>query len=158
MGASFTKQCPAPKRGVFVRPGQTRLCVAGFGISHHTGRARRIVDSIVSIYPETYESWYFFNTFGYRDYLSELKTELSEEQQKQFATHKSSPFCWIEKENEKPFAIGGRDKLCDWVVAHFPASDGKNTPILDLCRDEPTRSFKETFFDNSRPGTAKTEL
>ncbi len=159
MGTTFTKRC-LPPRGVFLKPGPaTRLCVAGFGISHHTGRARKIVDTIVSIYPETYESWYYFDTFQYRSaFLPKLKAELSEEQQEKFASHKSSPFCWIERENEKPFALGGRDRLCDWAIANFPKEDEKNSPILELCREEPGRTWKEVCFDSSTPGTAKTEL
>jgi hypothetical protein len=160
MGSALTKQCPPPpQRGVFVKSGpQTRLCVAGFGLSHHTGRARKIVDSIVNIYPETYESWYYFDSFKYRsEFLPKLKAELSEEQQQKFASHKSSPFCWIERENEKPLALGGRDRLCDWVIANFPKDDEKNSPILELCREEPSRTWNEVFFDNSTPGTAKTE-
>jgi len=154
MGLSVSTPLPRPP----VQAGKTRLCVGGFGLSHHTGRARSIVDTIVKIYPETYESWFYFDTRGFRPkFLTEIKAELSEEQQKQFAAHKTSPFCWIEKANEKPFALGGRDKLCEWVIANFPNKE-KDEPILSLCREEPSRTMKEVFFDNKTPGTARTEL
>jgi hypothetical protein len=40
--------------------GKTRICVAGFTLSHHTGRARDLADEIVKAFPERFESWFYF--------------------------------------------------------------------------------------------------
>jgi hypothetical protein len=55
-------------------------------------------------------------------------------------------------------ALGGRDRLCDWIKAKFDASDSKNADFLPLCEGEPPMSWKELVFDNKTPGTAKTSL
>mmetsp|Transcript_921 Transcript_921/g.2064 ORF Transcript_921/g.2064 Transcript_921/m.2064 type:complete len:155 (-) Transcript_921:22-486(-) len=152
MGLKASK--PLPR--LPVPEGMTRICVAGFGISHHTGRARRIADGIASVHPEKYETWYYFDTFGFRpEFLDSVKAELSEEQRKKFADHKSSPFCWLERSDGTKNALGGRDRLCDWVRETFK-DDERDESFLSLTREEPTRQWKEVKFDNKTPGTAKT--
>ena len=148
MGSTPSK--PLPR--LAVPAGKTRLCVSGFSVSHHTGRARAIVDSIVKTYPEEYESWFYFDNSGFRPiFLESVKSQLSDEQKTAFAAHKTSPFCWLEKTDEKPFAIGGRDRLCEWAIGKFEDND-KNAPFLKLCKSGPR--IKDAFFDSSTPGTA----
>jgi len=137
---------------------KTRICISGFGISHHTGRARSIAATVAAIYPESYETWYYFDTRGFRPaFLDVIMSELSEEERAKVANHKTSPFCWLEKSDGTKTALGGRDRLCDWATTTFDEKDEKNQPILDLCREEPKRSWKEVNFDSKTPGTAKTE-
>jgi hypothetical protein len=154
MGLTASKPLPRPP----VPEGKTRLCVAGFGISHHTGRAREIADKIVQTYPDKYESWYYFDTTGFRpEFLDSIKEELSHEQQLEFAKHNTSPFCWIETSDAggaKPIAIGGRDDLCDWAVAKFEHNH-KNEAFLKRCKKP--GFIKDMLFDNSTPGTASTK-
>jgi len=147
-----TASVPLGRPGV--PTGMIRLCVSGFGISHHTGRAKEIVDTIVQTYPDEYESWYYFDTFGFRpQFLTSIKSELTLEQQNEFKDHNTSPFCWVETPNSRqPFAIGGRDKLCEWVFKHF-ADNEQNAKILKLCREMPSRR-KDAFFNSNQPGTA----
>lgn len=131
---------------------KTRICISGFAISHHTGRAAKIARTIQSSHPSDYETWFYFDTFGFRPkFLNSIKAELSPEQQKEFESHNTSPFCWLEKPDGSRFAIGGRDKLCDWVEKNFQA--GEDDSILDLCKGEPTK--KEIFFDNSSNGSVQ---
>lgn len=121
-----------------------RICVSGFTISHHTCRAFMIAKEISAINTE-YTTWFYFdNPSSYRKFLKNIKTEFSEEQQKIFANHKSAPFCWLET-SEGKIAIGGRDKLCDWVNN---SEKFKNNNIKKLTTTEP-RIF-EAFFSTCK--------
>jgi hypothetical protein len=137
--------------------------VAGFGISNHTGRARVIADAIAKAYPEDYETWFYFDTRGFRpEFLNTVKEEIKESGASVPEDHKSSPFCWLETagaaSKKEMTAIGGRDMLCEWVQAKFDASDSKNAGFLPLCEGEPPISWKVLVFDSKTPGTAKTSL
>lgn len=152
MGASIGKPLPRSP----VPAGKLRICVSGFGMSHHTGRARSIADLIVKTYPDVYETWFYFDSKGYRpDFLESVKAELPEDQQKAFKHHNSSPFCWLEKPDGAKTALGGRDRFCEWVQDNFKDKKGKDAPFLKLCASSP--SVTEAWFDTSTPGTAKTE-
>jgi hypothetical protein len=124
-----------------------RLCVAGFTLSHHTGRARKVVDEIVKAHPAQYESWYHFDTKGYRPFLQQLKLEFSPEQQEKFAEHKTSPFVWLEKSDGSKDAKGGRDRLCEWAIVEFK----HDKAVVDLCSSGP--GLSDAWVDES-PGTA----
>ena len=175
MSGFFNKIFPIAQplpRPATVREGVTRVCVSGFGISHHTGRARAIAAAIADAYPEQYETYYYFDTRGYRpDFLDSIKREIEESmvgtiddtRKAILADHKSSPFCWLEetadkdeKEKKKMIPLGGRDRLCDWAIATFDENDSKNEPILSLCKTEPKRTWSEIKFDATTPGTTKT--
>mmetsp|Transcript_25675 Transcript_25675/g.37817 ORF Transcript_25675/g.37817 Transcript_25675/m.37817 type:complete len:200 (-) Transcript_25675:145-744(-) len=158
MGGSASKTSKTSKTAARtpVADGVTRICVSGWPMSHHTSRAAKIARKIVSTYPEKYESWFYFDLKGFRPgFLASIKSELSDEQQKDFESHKTSPFCWIETYNSKPFAIGGRDKLCEWAIETFK-DEKKDDGILSLCKSEPSL-LSEAFVDKT-PGTAQTEL
>merc|ERR1740117_2702110 len=103
-----------------VPAGKIRVCVAGFGLSHHTGRARAIAEEVVKTQPCLFESWFYFNSSGFRGeggLLPLVKSELPTAQRGKFKAHKSSPFCWLEHPDGSREAIGGRDDLCDWVTS-----------------------------------------
>mmetsp|Transcript_8172 Transcript_8172/g.20248 ORF Transcript_8172/g.20248 Transcript_8172/m.20248 type:complete len:165 (-) Transcript_8172:264-758(-) len=153
----FPISVPLPRPSV--QEGKTRICIAGFGFSHHTGRARAIATAIVEGYPDEYETWFYFDSRGYRpEFLDAIKKEIKESGASIPEDHKSSPFCWLEIGGSKKemIAIGGRDKLCEWTQAKFDASDDKNAKILPLCEEEPPHSRKEIFFDNMPTGTIQT--
>ena len=57
MGSSSSVPVPSRKP---VPVGKTRLCIAGYKISHHTGRARTIIGLIAKKYAADYESWMYF--------------------------------------------------------------------------------------------------
>lgn len=142
---------PLPRDAV--PEGMTRICVSGWSISTHTGRAAEIARKIAEIHPQKYETWFYFSLQGFRwDFLNGVKAELSEEEQKEFAYHKTSPYCWLETPDGKRHGIGGRDKLCDWALKTF--KEEKDEPFLSRCHDEP--GFKEAIFDNAPNGTAQT--
>lgn len=122
-----TASNPTPRGPV--PEGKTRICVAGFGISHHTNRAGKLARAIQAALPDKYETWFYFDTKGYRPaFLTQIKSELPEEQQKAFAAHRTSPFCWLEttangedgKAVRRLDAKGGRDRLSEWAMKTFP--------------------------------------
>eukprot|EP00931_Biecheleriopsis_adriatica_P071106 TRINITY_DN44962_c0_g1_i1.p1 TRINITY_DN44962_c0_g1~~TRINITY_DN44962_c0_g1_i1.p1 ORF type:complete len:153 (-),score=29.13 TRINITY_DN44962_c0_g1_i1:11-469(-) len=145
MGQQAAKIPPRPP----VAAGKTRICIAGYGISHHTNRAGRLARAIVDANPDKYESWFYFNTKGYPELLSKVKTELSASQQKEFAAHKTAPFCWLELPDGRRDAKGGRDKLCEWVIRHFTTQ--RYDEALEIALLTPT--LTELWVD-STPGTA----
>ncbi len=125
-------------------PGITYICVSGFKISHHTGRACQIAKEIAKTHPE-YKTWFYFdNPSKYRKFLKIIKGELSLEEQCKFKNHKTSPFCWLET-SEKKIAIGGRDRLCEWV--NNSGKFEKDYLIKNLTTTEP--KLLEAFFDNT---------
>jgi hypothetical protein len=158
--ASFFKnlfQVPVPPRPP-VPPAKTRICVSGYGISHNTGQAQKLAAVIAKEHPDKYETWFYFSTFSFKDFLTTLKQEIPEDQQSKLSTldsntktvsqHTSAPFVWLERgDNNKMEAIGGRDKFCDWATKEFPGEE----PIQALSSvEEPPLS--ELFFDNTTPG------
>ena len=103
MGNYFT--VPVPDRPE-IPSGKTRICVAGFGISPHTGRAKNIASAIANKYGDKYETWFYFSSFGFSSFLNDtLKPEIPDDQKKKegtkdkgktIAEHTSSPFVWLE--------------------------------------------------------------
>jgi hypothetical protein len=145
MGISSSRALPLRPP---VASGKTRICVSGFSLSHHTGRARKIADAIVTARPDLYESWFYFDSKGFRDFInSTIKPMLPQEQQEKFASHKSSPFCWLELDDGSLDAKGGRDRFCEWAASEFPS----DAAILQLATTEP--SLSEVWVDESA-GTA----
>lgn len=155
----FPVSVPLPRPPV--PEGKTRVCVSGFGLSHHTGRARFIAESIGEAHPDKYETWFYFDTRGFRPgFLDSVKEEIKASGGSLPENHTSSPFCWIERTSsngkKEMRGLGGRDKLCEWAKANFDPKDSKNTKFLSVCDEEPPRSYDLTFFDNKTPGTANT--
>jgi hypothetical protein len=125
-------------------PGITYICVSGFKISHHTGRACQIAKEISKVNPE-YKTWFYFDSPSeYRKFLKIIKTEFLPEEQYKFKNHKTSPFCWLET-CDKKIAIGGRDRLCEWV--NNSDKFKKNSIIKNLTTTDP--KLLEAFFDNT---------
>ena len=157
MGNRFA--APVPSRPA-VPAGVTRICVAGFGISHHTGRAQKMAALIAEKNPTQYETWFYFSTFGYHSFLKEdVMPKIPEDQKakpgtadkgKTIGEHTSSPFVWLETTSNNATtaytALGGRDKFAEWVTETFP----EDSDLADLTKEEP--SHKELFFDTSTPG------
>jgi hypothetical protein len=125
-------------------PGITYICVSGFKISHHTGRACQIAKEIAKANPE-YKTWFYFDSGSkYKKFLKIIKAEFSLEEQYKFKNHRTSPFCWLET-SEMKIAIGGRDRLCEWVNN---SDKLKKNYIINkkLTTSEP--KLLEAFFDN----------
>ena len=61
MGGSSSIPQHALTRSIPVA-GITRICVAGFTLSHHTGRARDLADAVVQAFPDRFESWFYFDS------------------------------------------------------------------------------------------------
>jgi len=144
-----------------VPEGKTRICVAGFGFSHHTGRAREIAQSIAEAYPDEYETWFYFDSRGFRPtFLDSIKQEIKESGGVLPEDHNTSPFVWLETvdaSKKELTGIGGRDKLCEWTKSTFDVNDSKNAKFLLVCNEEgPPIKWSVVFFDSAAPGTAKT--
>jgi hypothetical protein len=156
-----------------VPSGKTRICVAGFGFSHHTSRAQKLASVIATRYPDQYETWFYFSTFGFNDCLKVILQELPDEQKSQPGTkdkgktigeHTSSPFVWFETggtlaadgetvEGKTMITKGGRDMFCEWAGQEFP----KDEAIQALSSLE-APPFSEAFwFNNATPGGTWSE-
>ena len=62
-------------------PGITYICVSGFKISHHTGRACHIAKEIAKAHPE-YKTWFYFDSpSNYRKFIKNIKAEFSLDEQ-----------------------------------------------------------------------------
>jgi hypothetical protein len=118
-------------------------------MSHHTNRAGKLARLIASTFPNRFESWFYFDSAGYKEALRAVKNKLPEDQKEKFAQHQSSPFCWLEfSDKEEIQGLGGRDRLCEWAISQFP----NETPITEFASKEP--SLLEVFVDET-PGTAQ---
>jgi hypothetical protein len=132
-----------------VAPPKIRICLIGFQTSHHTNRAGQLTRLIVSMFPNQFESWFYFDSTGYKAALEAVKNKLPEDQKEKFAQHQSSPFCWLEFSDKSEIqGLGGRDRLCEWAISQFPTE----TAITELAKKEP--SLLELFVDDT-PGTAE---
>jgi hypothetical protein len=156
MGNYFTP--PVPSRPA-VPAGVTRICVSGFGASPNVGRAQKIAALIVKKHPTKYETWYYFSTFGFGDFLKTvILPEIPEDQKSKSGTkdkgktigeHTSAPFVWLETssgDKKEYTAIGGRDMFCEWAEQKFP--DDAEVKALT----ETTPGMSELFFDSAVPG------
>jgi hypothetical protein len=152
---------PVPERPA-VPEGKIRICVAGFGISHNVSQAQRLASAIAKAYPTKYQTWFYFSTFGFSQFLKVIKTEIPEVQRslastkdsgKTMAEHTSAPFVWLETttgsdtKTTTMIAKGGRDMFCEWACQEFP----DNGSIQELAKTE-TPPLSELFFDNTTPG------
>jgi hypothetical protein len=155
MGNYFTT--PVPSRPS-VPAGVTRICVSGFGLSHNAGRAQMLAALIAKKHPTEYETWFYFSTFGFGDFLKTvILPEIPEDQKakagttdkgKSIGEHTSSPFVWLETtsgDKKEYAAIGGRDMFCEWADEKFP--DDAEVKALT----EATPPLSEVFFDSATP-------
>lgn len=156
---SFLKKffhVPVPQRPA-VPGGKTRICVSGFGISHNVSQAQKLAAEIAKEYPDKYETWFYFSTFDFKDFLVSIKKEFPEDQQSKrstldskettIATHRSAPFVWFETGDKSLEAIGGRDMFCEWAGKEF--ADNESIQSLSSTADPPLSML---FFDNTTPG------
>ena len=145
MGGKVAK--PVPIRNS-VPIGKTRICVMGFSLSHHTNRAGNITRKIILKYPNKYESWFYFDTKGYRKALYGIKSELNDIQKQEFENQKSSPFVFLQYPDGHIEGIGGRDKFCDWTNAEFKDKDE------EICQLAGEPSVSEVWVDET-PGSVQ---
>uniref|UniRef100_A0A7S0ZXQ6 Uncharacterized protein n=1 Tax=Noctiluca scintillans TaxID=2966 RepID=A0A7S0ZXQ6_NOCSC len=158
MGCGESQYNHNPSRTVPGRPrpegSKIRLCCAGFTTSHHTGKARQIIDKIGEVHGSEYDTWFFWAPGKkYYEFVDEVKKELPADQQERFGTRKgwSSPFVWLEMPDDgSRHALGGRDGLCEWVFLTFTADCDKD--IIALAKEKPR--IREAFF-SKEPGTAE---
>lgn len=146
---------PIPSRPA-VPNGVIRICVSGFGMSHHTGIAQKLATVITQKHPDQYEPWFYFSTMGFRKFLKEdILPRLPDAEKAKSGTsdkgttiaeHHSSPFIWLEetKDNETVYtALGGRDMFCEWADKTFP--DDEDVKALTAAKP----GFKDLKFDNA---------
>merc|ERR1711870_147106 len=98
--------------------------------------------TIAKLFPDMYETWFYFSDTGYKLFLDEIRQEFSPEQQTQCASHRTAPFVWFEyphggkpkdpnawatfDDDKQSFWVdmydvkGGRDTFCKWAGKEFP--------------------------------------
>jgi len=158
-------QIPIPKSPP-VPTDKTRICVAGFGISHNVGRAQILATAITKAQPDKFETWFYFSNRGYKTFLAEFLEKLPENQKKLPSTkdscktirdHTSAPLCWLERGGTldangdvvgKTYEVkGGRDLFCEWAGKEFP-----NDASIQALSSVKSPPLSELFFDNKTPG------
>merc|ERR1711934_1235014 len=157
MGGSSSAEVDSTTKVEGVNPvpeGKVRICCSGFKISHHTGRARQIIDTLVTKYPDKFESWFYFSG-EHIDFVEALKPKFTEEKRAKFSSRKgwSSPFVWLEMPDGSLDALGGRDDLCEWMTSE----SGPNPPPGDNDLNQLTSDpgLCEAFGFNKDLGTAQ---
>ena len=112
MGSSTSVPVPPRKP---VPNGKTRLCVAGFTVSPYTGRARTIAAQIAKLYPEEYETWFYFgSSTNYYDFLKLTFDPIPFPPH--LKGHGTSPFVWTERGATNEIEpIGGLSHFKEWV-------------------------------------------
>lgn len=140
--------------------GKQRIHVIGSTLSHHTGRARQIADLIASSYPESFETWYWFGSFGeYRDppngFLIAVKQRCGVEDGHPLFLHKTSPFVWIETAEGEKVPLGGRDRFVEWVhkQPQFQGDEERARRIRELATEP---SYLDAWVNES-PGTSQQQ-
>lgn len=155
MGNTPSQEEIQPMKAGRVPAGKTRLCVAGFKVSHNTGHARCMADMIAKKFPDRYETWFHFPAFSpaeYFDYIETvIKPQLNEEQRASFSSRVgwSSPFCWLLNSDGVLDAKGGNDRFCEWVTAAFPEDEE-----LKKYAATPPSLLSDMLFDKT-PGTSQ---
>ncbi len=145
---------------------KTRICLTGFKVSTHAGRAQQVASLVAATYPDLYETWF---RYGWPSEHYAFHAELSEKfgltgSDHRLAAHKSSPFVWFESKTQSegavPFPgregvwalpIGGRDDLCAWVVKTFPEQSPEHVALRALAVDP----FFSDAWVNEVPGTSQ---
>eukprot|EP01104_Vermistella_antarctica_P000815 TRINITY_DN10927_c0_g1_i1.p1 TRINITY_DN10927_c0_g1~~TRINITY_DN10927_c0_g1_i1.p1 ORF type:complete len:158 (+),score=25.37 TRINITY_DN10927_c0_g1_i1:30-503(+) len=147
MGSSAS----VPRKGP-VAAGKTRVCIAGFPISHNVGLSVKTADEIAKVHPDKYETWYYYGySSTFRDFIdTEVKPTLSPEQQEHFKAHRTAPFCWIEKDDGTVHAYGPGDRFREWVASEFAADD--DASIKELATRPPSL-LGDLFFNKSTATT-----
>ena len=144
-------------------PGKQRICVSGFTLSTHAGRARQVADLIAATYPAAFDTWYRFSSSdefrGPQGLLTRLQAQMPEGHP--LRTHRTSPFVWIESPEQiegsyKPegrdvfvLPLGGRDRFVEWV--HKQEAFKTNEALLALAT---TPSLLDAWV-NEEPGTSQ---
>jgi len=122
-----------------VPPGKIRLCIAGFHISPHTGRARKIASLIARKFPDQYETWYVWGSSSeYESFIIERTRDVPFPPE--LKGHGSSPFVYLEQGASKTTTpIGGREQLAQWVLKNFTDQEivalASEWKIGDTCHD-----------------------
>jgi len=129
-----------------------RICVAGYKISTHTGRARRLAALIASKYPDSYETWFYFDGSDY--YYNFLKEKFDPIPfPEHLKGHSSSPFVWFERGSKCGIEpIGGRSHFAEWVMKQFVNDEEiiKCASVSWTCSDIFHNSGKGVFLQTSK--------
>ena len=92
----------------------------------------------------------------YRAFINDTVKPMLPESQRDKHNWHSAPCCWIEIERPDGTHVldmkGGGDRLREWALDEFPASDPANDRIRALAGREPN-AFTDEFFNCVDPGT-----
>jgi hypothetical protein len=100
-----------------LKPGVTRICVAGNSMSQHVGRARKIAGVIAHKFPERYEFWMRLGMDHYAYITAKTAPITFPEHLK---GHETLPFVWLQTTENAFEPIGGRSHLAQWALERFP--------------------------------------
>jgi hypothetical protein len=146
-------------------PGKQRVCVSGFTLSTHAGRAQQVAALIAATYADSFESWFRFSSNdefrGPNGLLTLMKAQMPEGHP--LKAHTTSPFVWIESTEQvegsyKPegrdvfiLPLGGRDRFVEWV--HKQPVFASDAALLALAT---TPSLTDAWV-NEEPGTSQAK-
>lgn len=122
--------------------GKTRICIAGFKISHHTGKAHKMAAMIAEKFPDRFESWYYWAWSGqYNDFLKETFDPVPFPPH--LKGHGSSPFVWLEHSDGSGVTntitpIGGREHFVEWIKKEFTGHTQEETAIVEFAAVAPS--------------------
>jgi len=124
-GESFLNPFEATKAAVPpkgpVTAGKVRFCVAGYSASPNFTRAHNCAVLLSQEYPDKYEYWSFGPS---RDEFFEwfTKWKLGIPADSPWQNHKTSPICWMERDDGSMDIVGGRDRFVEWTATNHPRS------------------------------------
>lgn len=117
MGSNGSKPTPPPT--LPIASGKVRICIAGFKLSTHTGRARHIAVRLANMRPDLFETWFYFDSSdNYYAFLADKFANVTFPDH--LKGHDSSPFVWVERGEQRDITpIGGRTEFCGWLTSEY---------------------------------------
>lgn len=152
MGGTASKGHNAPPCNP-VPAGKTRVCVAGYKVSHHTGRARKLAHLIAKNFPDQFETYFYFDSGNcYHNFLMEKFDNVSFPDH--LKGHDSSPFVWLEAPDGTITPIGGRQAFQEWIALQSTPVKLMECKEIEECTKNPKSapSVTEAFHGGSTGG------
>lgn len=131
-----------------VPAGKVRVCMVGFPMSHHTGRAHQIAAQLAAKVPNEVETWFYWAKSA-EFYAFTEKRFASVPFPDHLKGHGSSPFVWLEEppkaggQGNATTPIGGRAEFVAWIQKTYPQLLDADKEFAKLVETGP--SISEAF-------------